>query len=294
VSDRDVRFTSQVWQELHKCLGIQLRMSTARHPQTDGQSENANGILEDTLRHFVGPYQDNWEELLPVVEFAMNNAWNTSIQNTPFMLNYGQNPDTPIISTLRSRIPAVNDFIGRWSEQLTKAKECIRVAQQRQKQYADRHRQQAPVFRPGEEVLLSIKQIRLKSGYKAKLAPRYVGPFKVLTNVGPNNLAYRIELPSQLQRMHNVFHISALKPYHRDGAYHPPPLPEIIDGELEWEVDWIEDTQFEGPNRQYLVHWTGYPDPQWESVRNLTNCPQKLQEFWHSKRLACPHPIQGE
>jgi hypothetical protein len=117
-------------------LGIQLRLSTARHPQTDGQSENANGILEDTLRHFVGPYQDNWEELLPVVEFAMNNAWNTSIQNTPFMLNYGKIPDTPVISTLRSRIPAVNDFIGRWSEQLTKTKECMRVEQQRQKQYA--------------------------------------------------------------------------------------------------------------------------------------------------------------
>jgi hypothetical protein len=104
VSDREVRFTSQVWQEMHKCLGIQLRQSTALHPETDGQTKNANGILEDALRHFVGPYQDNWEEtLLPVVEFAMNNVWDTSIQNTPFMLNYGQNPDTPFISELRSR-----------------------------------------------------------------------------------------------------------------------------------------------------------------------------------------------
>jgi hypothetical protein len=92
VSDRDVRFTSQVWEALHARLGIQLRRSTPQHPQTDGQTENANGVLEDTLRHFVGPYQNNWEELLPVAELAMNNAWNTTIQNTPFMLNFGQNP----------------------------------------------------------------------------------------------------------------------------------------------------------------------------------------------------------
>jgi hypothetical protein len=121
VSDRDVRFTSQVWEELHARLGIQLRRSTPQHPQTDGQTENANGVLEDTLRHFVGPYQNNWEELLPVAEFAMNNAWNTTIQNTPFMLNFGQNPDTPVIASLRSRNPTVNQFVGWWSEQLSKA-----------------------------------------------------------------------------------------------------------------------------------------------------------------------------
>jgi hypothetical protein len=111
------------------------------------------------------------------------------------------------------------------------------------------------------------------------VAPRYIGPFKVLANIGPNNLAYRIELPSPLQRMHNVFHISALKPYNRNKAYQPPPLPEVINGELEWEVDWIEATQFEGSKRQYLVHRTGYQKPGWEPVRNLTNCPDKLKEF---------------
>jgi hypothetical protein len=292
VSDRDVRFTSQVWEELHARLGIQLRRSTPQHPQTDGQTENANGVLEDTLRHFVGPFQNNWEELLPVAEFAMNNAWNTTIQNTPFMLNFGQNPDTPVIASLRSRNSTVNQFVGRWSEQLSKARDCIQVAQQRQKQYADRHRRAAPIFKPGDEVLLSIKQLRLRGGFKAKLAPRYVGPFKVLSNIGPNNLAYRISLPSHLSRMHNVFHVSALKPYLRSMEYQPPPLPELIDGELEWEVDWIEATRYEGSRRQYLVHWTGYSEPQWESVSHLINCPEKLKEFWRFKQMMCPHPIK--
>jgi hypothetical protein len=92
----------------------------------------------------------------------MNNAWNTTIQNTPFMLNYGQNPDTPVIAALRSAIPGVNDLVGRWSEQLSHAKECIQLAQQRQKKYADQHRRSAPLLRPGDEVLLSINQVRLK------------------------------------------------------------------------------------------------------------------------------------
>jgi hypothetical protein len=207
------------------------------------------------------------------------------------MLNYGQNPDTPVIPSLRSRIRAVNQFIGRWSEQLSAAKESIRIAQQRQKKYADQHRRSAPIFKPGDEVLLSIKQVQIKGGCKAKLAPRYIGPLKVLPNIGPSNLAYRIELPSPLQRMHNVFHVPALKPYNRNRTYHPPPLPEVIDGELEWEVDWIEATRFEGSRRQYLVHWTGYQKPGWEPVSNLTSCPQNLKEFWNSKQMACPHPI---
>jgi hypothetical protein len=74
VSDRDIRFQSEFWKTVHSRLGIKLSMSTAKHPQTDGQTERANGVLEDTLRHFVGPYQTDWDEYLAVAEFAMNNA----------------------------------------------------------------------------------------------------------------------------------------------------------------------------------------------------------------------------
>ena len=269
-------------------------MSTARHPQTDGQTENANGVLEDTLRHFVGPYQVNWDELLPVAEFAMNNAWNTSVGNTPFMLNYGQHPDTPTIAFLRDRNPAVNKFIGKWSEQLAKAKECLSAAQHRQKASADRHRLAAPAFQEEDLVLLSVKHIRMRKGFSAKLAPRFIGPFKVLQCVGPNKLSYRIELPPALKRMHNVFHVSSLKRYRSDGPYQPPPIPEFIDGELKYEVDWIEATRYEGKRRQYLIHWLGYPGEEtWEPESALTNCPQKVQEFWEFKGMDCPHPLRG-
>jgi hypothetical protein len=132
VADRDLRFQSEFWKTVHDRLGIKLSMSTALLPWSDGQTERANGILEYTLRRFVGPYQTDWDEYLAVAEFAMNNAWNQSIQNTPFMLNFGQHPDTPEVVALRGRNPAVKKFIGKWSYQLARATRCLEAAQQRQ------------------------------------------------------------------------------------------------------------------------------------------------------------------
>ena len=136
-------------------------------------------------------------------------------------------------------------------------------------------------------MLLSLKHFKLYSGFKLKLAPRYVGPFKILEDIGPNHLAYRIQLPEHL-RMHNVFHVSALRPYHSDGNYQPPPLPELIDDELEYAVDWIEATRLDGRMRKYLVHWEGYADPTWEPIDCLTNCDDKLREFWRFRGQNVP------
>ena len=187
-------------------------MSTAYHPQTDGQTERVNGVLEDTLRHVVGPFQQDWDELLAQVEFALNNSWHHSIRNTPFMLNYGQNPDDPIVSNLRSLNPNIGQFVGKWSEQLSRAKVCLQAAQDRMKHCADQRRDPTPEFQPGDLVLLNIKNFRLQSGLCRKLAPRFIGPFKVQKSVGKAKLAYRLELPANL-KIHPVFHVSALKTY---------------------------------------------------------------------------------
>ena len=101
VSDRDSRFTSLFWKELAR-LGTQLRMATAYHRQTDGQTERVNGVLEDTVRHFVGPFQQGWDDLLAPVEFVLNNPEHHSIRNTPFMLKYGPDPHDPVVSNLPS------------------------------------------------------------------------------------------------------------------------------------------------------------------------------------------------
>ena len=150
VSDRDFRFVSDFWQSISKRLNTELFMSTKNHPQSDDQTKHANSVMKDTLRHFVGPYQKYWEELLPVVEFSMNNSFNSAIQNTPFMLTYGQHPDDHASAWLRHRNAAV-DYV-RWSEQLARARKHIAVAQQRMEQNADKHRRPAPEFKPGDEV----------------------------------------------------------------------------------------------------------------------------------------------
>ena len=96
ISDRDARFTDRFWQELHYLLGTQLAMSTSFHPQTDGQTDRLNRVLEDMFRHYVSPSQENWDEYLSMVEFAYNNLWQESIKNTHFLLNYGQHSSAPV------------------------------------------------------------------------------------------------------------------------------------------------------------------------------------------------------
>jgi hypothetical protein len=93
--------------------------------------------------------------------------------------------------------------------------------------------------------------------------------------------------------MHNVFHVSALKFYRHSGNYQPSPLQEVINDVLEYEVDWVEATRYEGQRRQYLVHWVCYHDLTWEPVGYLTTCAEKLKEFWHFKQMECPHPFFG-
>jgi hypothetical protein len=282
VSDRDVRFQAEFWKCFCEHFGIQHNKSSAKHPQSDGQTERANGVLEDTLRHFVNQDQNNWDDLLPVAEFAMNNAYNESIKSTPFMLNYGQNPDTPVVLYLRKSNPLVNKFVGKWSEQLQCAKQCLQAAQDKQKSCADHKRRPAEPLKVGDQVLISIKHFKLQCGLKAKLSPRYLGPFVVTEVVGPQNLSYRVDLPPPLHRKHNVFHVSSLKKYHSNGTYQPPSLPEVAEEEVSFEVDHISETSGEGTHRRNLVHWLGGGQT-CESACLLRGCDHHIADFWESQ-----------
>ena len=172
VSDRDVKFTSAFWRELHRLLGITLNMSSAYHPQTDGQTERMNRILEDMLRHFVNRHHDDWDQYLAPAEFAMNNAENASVQNTPFMLNYGRHPWLPANMTEHLRdaklwqkhekVPAANAFIDRITKAITLAKQAMHQARERQAKYAS-GRAREHSFEPGQRVLLSSRNIKIRS-----------------------------------------------------------------------------------------------------------------------------------
>jgi hypothetical protein len=287
ISDRDIRFRSALWQRAMEIWGIKHCRSSGKHPQTDGQTENANGVLEDTLRHFVGPYQSNWDKLLPAAEFAMNNSVNVSTGHTPFMLNYGQNPDTPLTLVLRGLNPNLDRFRGRWSEQLKFARQCLLNAQQRQKRQADKHRNDAPLLKPGDKVLIHMKHFQLPKGLKLKLAPRFLGPFSVIECIGPANLSYRVDLPPPLHRMHNVFHVSSLRVYHSEGPYQPPIIPPVDDGVLAFQGDYISDTRMNGARRQYRVHWLGGGET-WEDAGTLYGGETLIAAFWDSQNAPVP------
>ncbi|GJP62824.1 hypothetical protein CLOP_g19847, partial [Closterium sp. NIES-67] len=207
VSDRDPRFTSRFWHEVTRTLRTKLKMSSAFHPQTDGQTERTNHTLEQMLRSFIGPTQDDWDDLLHVVEFAENNSVHEGTHEKPFILNCGRHPTTPTTHGICGlRVPAAKDFVGKQLEALKSAHRWLQLSQQRQKSYADMKRREVS-FEVGDKVLLSTKNIRLKIPGAKKSFPQWIGPFEMIQRVGV--VAYKLKLPETLQ-IHNVFHVSLL------------------------------------------------------------------------------------
>jgi hypothetical protein len=285
VSDRDSKFTSKFWAAVCEMWGVARKMSSSFHPQTDGQTERMNKVLEEYLRHFVSPHQRDWDLKLPAAEFAINDTYQASIGTTPFFLTYGQHPLTPVRAVeARTNVPAAIDFVLTIRESVKRAKQLMLAAQQRQKAYFDRKRRDV-VFEPGQQVFLSTQHIRLKSIGTQKLLPRFIGPFAVVQRIGEN--AYKLQLPANL-KMHPVFHVSLLKPYRSDGRYQPPPPPIHVDddGELWYEVEAVlQHRELKRGKRtmtQYLIKWKGYGHEHntWEPEKNLT--PSALRSYWDS------------
>ena len=278
VSDRDPRFTGKFWQSLFSLLGTRLSMSTAYHPQTDGQTERANRTLEDMLRAFVNIHHNDWDLHLTAVEFAYNNSKQASTGFSPFYLNQGQHPLLPdsLFHSLPSKVPATADFLASLGSTLATAKANLATAQNRQKQYADQHRRPL-IFAAGDRVYLSASNIPLPLHQQVrKLSPRWLGPFSVCQVISP--LAYKLTLPAHF-RIHPVFHISQLKPYipspeEFPARVLPPPPPVLVDDQPEFIVERILDRRVIGRGRvQYKVLWKGYPayDATWEPASSLSD-----------------------
>ncbi|KAK8945232.1 hypothetical protein KSP39_PZI008141 [Platanthera zijinensis] len=216
ISDRDGRFTSGNWRYIHKRLGTKLLFSTTFHPQTDGQSERTIQFLEDLLRMVVLDLKGSWEKYLTLVEFAYNNSYQSSIQMEPFEALYGRRCRTPLSWAEEGERTLYNrEKIDKWHEKVKLIQERMKAAQDRQQKYYNaRHR--LVQFQVGDQVCLKIRPFKGVTRFRrlGKLSPRYVGPFSVIERVG--DVAYRLELPVELQRLHHVFHVSALRKYIRD------------------------------------------------------------------------------
>ena len=149
ISDRGTQFTSKFFREVSKLLGVKQCLSSSRHLQSDGQTERANRTLEDMLRQFGRPSQDDWDVKLPCCEFAINNAWNQATGSTPFFLNFGEHPRSPISVDVVRKLPAADTFVGRVRDPVIRARESLSYAQARMCESADAKRR-AEAFAVGE------------------------------------------------------------------------------------------------------------------------------------------------
>lgn len=185
-------------------LGTELKFSTAYHPQSDGQSERTNRTLEEYLRHFVSPRQDDWDEYLDLAEFAINDSVNPSTGYTPFFMAYGQNPHTALDLTTEAMVPRAQDFAQEIADTVAHAKIKLEEAHMRQAEQANKHRRKV-TFQVGDKVRLSTTNLQLPSTMSKKLVAKYIGPFTVEKVVSP--VAYKLKLPKSL-RIHPVFHVT--------------------------------------------------------------------------------------
>jgi hypothetical protein len=211
VSDRGTQFTSRFWERLHEALDTQLRFSSAYHPQTDGQTERVNQILEDMLRACALQYGRSWDKSLSYAEFSYNNSYQESLKMAPFEMLYGQRCRTPLfLNETGERKVFGPDILEEAEKQVRMVKENLRVVQSKQKSYPD-HRRRELSFEVGDFIYLKVSPMRGLHDFKVrgKLAPRFIGPFKILEKRG--EVAYQLELPPQLSDVHDVFHVSQLK-----------------------------------------------------------------------------------
>ncbi|GKE14341.1 putative reverse transcriptase domain-containing protein, partial [Tanacetum coccineum] len=211
ISDRDGRFTSHFWESLNKALGTRLDMSTAYHSETDGQSERTIQTLEDMLRASVLDFGKGWDKRLPLVEFSYNNSYHTSIKAAPFKALYGRKCRSPICwDEVEDSQLTVLKIIHETTEKIVQIKNRIQAARDHQKSCADVRRKPLE-FQAGDKVMFKVSPWKevIRFGKRGKLNPRYIRPFKIIAKV--EIVAYRIELPEQLSRVHSMFYVSKLK-----------------------------------------------------------------------------------
>ena len=211
ISNRDPRFTLRYWGKLQEALGTRLYFSTTFHPQTNGQSESVIQILENMLRSCVIDYEGSWDRHIPLVEFVYNNSFQSSIVMAPYEALYGRRCRTLLCWTELSEKKVIGpDFIQETKEKVKMIRERLKVATDRHKSYADMKRKYIR-YEVDEKVFLKVSPWKkvMRFGKKVKLSPRFIGPYEVIEKVAP--VAYRLALPPNLEKIHNVFHVLMLR-----------------------------------------------------------------------------------
>ena len=295
VSDRGSVFVSNFIRALCEALNITQLISTAYHPQTDGQTERVNQILEQYLRVYTNYEQDNWVELLPFAQFAYNNTEQSSIKSSPFFANYGYHPNLDVSVQAETHSPAVEERIQQLRSLHKVLQHEMKFAQTQQSRYYDQHRQQGPKLQVGDKVWLLRRHIKTTRPSE-KLDHRKLGPFVIEKVLNP--VAFKLKLPSTM-RIHPVFHISLLERAVEDETLHPSPSsppPIVVEGQSYWEIEAIVNSRLRKqrgrPTVEYEVKWKGYSDYDntWEPYTSLKDTVIDMIKDFHKENPQAPRP----
>lgn len=290
ISDRDTRFTSAYWKAFNEALGIASHMSTAFHPETDGQTERMNRTIEEMLRAYVNDKHDNWDDSLPSLELAYNNSRQASSKFTPYYLNHGCHPYVPGAALNPTAVPAVDpdNLAHTVTAALAKAKQHLESARERQQAYANKSRRHVE-YEVGDSVYLSTENLKLP-GPSRTLQERRIGPFTISKKLSPVN--YKLDLPDEMQ-IHDTFHVKLLSPFvdspDEFGERATKELPPVgyARGCGIYKVDYVFGRKWatiKGKSRpEWLYHiaWLGYPldEATWEPRRQLKGIRDLVDDY---------------
>jgi chromodomain-containing protein len=296
ITDRGPQFASQVMQGIHKKLGITSALSTAYHPQTDGQTERYNQELEQYLRIFCNYRQDDWVDHLPFAEICHNIRIHSATGTSPFGLLHGYEARFYPSINPTSNIPAVEDRLKLLKELREEVKSSLERAAQIMREQHGNHLMQMPAFKVGDKVLLDGKNIKTTRP-KAKLTDKRHGPFEIAEVIGPVN--YKLKLP-QDWRIHPVFHANLLLPYTETEEHGPnfPHEPDELDEEevdgKQYDLEEILDSKKVGNTAKYFAKWLDYPPSENSWVYRSWLSPDSLHliDEFHAKNPDAYNPAQ--
>ena len=282
ISDRGPQFASAFARELARLLQYDVKLSTAYHPQTDGQTECTNQEIETYLRIFCANNPKNWIDFLPTAEFQHNSAPHHSTRTLPFNLMLGYEPRAypPLGKTF---LPALKNRLISLQEA---RKEALATHETAQRIMRERNFKSFNPWKVGNKVWLETTNLCLQYPCR-KLSPKRLGPFEITQVL--SLLVYRLKLPTTW-KIHDVFHASLLSPFKQMDTHGPSfsiPPPTRIGSEEEYEVEAVISHKGSPGRRKYLTAWKGYPASEntWEPENNLCHASQILGNYKRAHAL---------
>jgi hypothetical protein len=290
-------FVSRFFRSLGQALDMKIHFTLGYHPEGDGQTERLNQTLEQYLRIFCNYQQDNWSPLLPLGEFAYNNAPSASTGTSPFFANKGYHPNITVHPECELASQCAREFVVDLDELHAELHSQLSTTQKHYQGPVDRRRTPGPNFKVGEQAFVKAENIRTTCPSK-KLSEKSLGPFDIIARPGTHSVT--LQLPDHLCAIHPVFHVSQLEPATPNtipNRTQPPPSPIEIDSEIEYKIAAILDSKINNQRKcrlLYFVRWAGYEgtdeEHSWLPATELEHAQELLSDF-HAQYPWKPSPL---